>query len=561
VRAADLNGDGSRDVVVADEEGRGVWLFSGRGNGTLEEPVLLPVGLVPQALLVEDLNGDGAKDLAVADYLSFDGSTSAGELWVLLADGTGGFGLPTRNQVGDTPVDVQVADLNDDTHPDLMTVNLVSDDVSVLMNDGDGGFLDQQRVVAGLAPIMAVPVDLDGDEAIDLAVVASSSQGIPLLLGDSDGALGRAIRLELPRSTGNIVMGDFNHDGLADLAGSSGLHVATEGTDSLFVLEGDGNARFSSPLRTAVGLSPSRIVAADFNRDGIDDIAVLNGQDVSVLSGNDGGALGPESRLPLGPWPYDMASGDLDGNGHADLAIIHNREGESILVWLSGPAGWTAAPALSPPGRGVSIAIGDYSHDGLPDIVAAMQAEGFTGNLVVFPGLGAGDFGHPVIRPLEHRPHLVRAARLAGNEAHSDLILVPENWDYFDVFHDFRLRGRLSAHRQRLSSPDGVWDVTVADLDGDHLADVIAALGSTALLAVYRGQPCGQLGAAEHYLAGTASGTLAVGDVNRDGVPDVAMGNASDKQVLLLLGQPDLSPRSPNRRVKCPKDYDGTPRR
>jgi hypothetical protein len=83
-------------------------------------------------VIAEDVNGDGKKDLISTSW-NLD-STFNG-LSILINDGNGRFALASSSNIGDQPLWVTAADLNDDGKLDLATANLGSNDISVLLND------------------------------------------------------------------------------------------------------------------------------------------------------------------------------------------------------------------------------------------------------------------------------------------------------------------------------------------------------------------------------------------------------------------------------------------
>src|SRR5207248_9246361 len=94
--SADFNGDGKRDLAVANAGSEDVTLLRGQGDGNFESAYSIPLGARPSCLLAGDLNGDGRSDLVVGDG-------SSGGVVVLLGRGGGTFGPPLRTSVGVFP--------------------------------------------------------------------------------------------------------------------------------------------------------------------------------------------------------------------------------------------------------------------------------------------------------------------------------------------------------------------------------------------------------------------------------------------------------------------------
>src|SRR5712664_721127 len=138
------------------------------------------VGLFPKAVEAADFNGDGNMDLVVANI-----RTTAS---VLLGRGDGTF-LPDRDvAAGQYPSSVATGDLNGDGHPDLIFAS--SDSVYVLLGNGDGTFRDKKGFRAGFDPFSVAVGDLNADGKLDVVAGDPYSRTVVVLLGNGDGTLG-----------------------------------------------------------------------------------------------------------------------------------------------------------------------------------------------------------------------------------------------------------------------------------------------------------------------------------------------------------------------------------
>jgi FG-GAP-like repeat len=129
----DIDGDADRDLVFSNGGSQNVSVFRNLGGGNFAQlassPESIGGGSSPSAIQAADLEGDGDQDLVVA----VSGSDGVA---VLRNPGAGNFALvPTSPEtVGDFPVDVQAADLDGDTDPDLAIPNANTDNVTILRN-------------------------------------------------------------------------------------------------------------------------------------------------------------------------------------------------------------------------------------------------------------------------------------------------------------------------------------------------------------------------------------------------------------------------------------------
>ncbi len=299
--------------------------------------------------------------------------------------------------VGTQPLDIALADLNDDGSLDLVTANVAGKDITVLLNDGRGHFSASPTSPAptGLASHLVAIADFNGDEKPDLAVAAHASNGVAVLLGDGKGGFTAApgspfaaLQSNSPHNHG-LVLGDMNGDGHCDIV------TANSDDNSVSILLGDGRGGFApatgSPF--AVGRRAYMPAIGDINGDGQLDVTVPNFGDatVSVLLGRGAGALraAPGSPLPVHQRPYCTALGDINADSALDLVVSHD---ETLLVVLlgDGAGGFAKAPGspVDAGQRGYRMRLVDVNADGRTDLIT-----GTVGNSVaVLLGDGQGRF-------------------------------------------------------------------------------------------------------------------------------------------------------------------------
>src|SRR5437870_869969 len=138
--------------------------------------------------------------------------------------------------------------------------------------------------------------------------------------GNGDGTLQAPVTFAVGSAPTSVAVGDFNGDGKPDPA------VVTHNTqthiDALTVLLGSGDGAFSSGMHFATGPVPASVAVADFNADGMPDLAVTNGgfNTVSVLLGDGDGTFQPRA-VTAGGEPVAVAVGDVNGDGRRDVAV------------------------------------------------------------------------------------------------------------------------------------------------------------------------------------------------------------------------------------------------
>jgi uncharacterized protein (TIGR03437 family) len=172
--AGDFNKDGKIDLAIANQgdpaygtDNGGVQVFLGQGNGSFQNPVNYPAGINPNFITAADVNGDGALDLIVATRApSFTYSVD-----VLLGNGNGTFGATTAFSTSYGPAWIAVADLNGDGKPDLAIAHCCGEtDTTFKFGNGDGTFQPDVHLAASVSPATLQVADLNGDGKPDLVI-------------------------------------------------------------------------------------------------------------------------------------------------------------------------------------------------------------------------------------------------------------------------------------------------------------------------------------------------------------------------------------------------------
>jgi hypothetical protein len=183
--AADLNGDGKLDLVVADaganfgEEGADVKVYLGNGDGTFQSPTTFQPNAQVLSIAVGDLNKDGVPDLVISDsgqfYQNFELTTMLGK-----GDGTFAAAVHTASPSGGGGM-LAVADFNGDGNPDVAQGGCCGDSwLTVYLGNGDGTFSAQYGLAEAASINQIVAVDINGDGRPDILAGPEEGGGVGL---------------------------------------------------------------------------------------------------------------------------------------------------------------------------------------------------------------------------------------------------------------------------------------------------------------------------------------------------------------------------------------------
>jgi hypothetical protein len=534
VATGDFTGDGRTDLAIASQSPNSVVVELNLGNGQFAQPG--SVGLVPHDTpLIADLNSDGVSDVVILDgagdilfrqgqpgrpgsfappvtvnrgrpsrdiasmstpfgpvLAAVDARGDAVSLYIYRA---GTFFWVGSSQTGRLPAQLVTGDLLGDGGNDLLvrnagdgTLTVIPEGVVADILGFAGGPLSTVTLQVGVGVSDVALVDTAGSGRTDIVVTnkLSGRVGVIRNLGGGNfgapAALRAGIGLLLASENSGSVTSLEASDGVAagqfTTGGPTDLLTVNPGSNTLGLLAGLGGGRFANPvgIPTAEPAQVARV--ADFNHDGIPDVAVLGRGTVSIYRGNGKGGFSAPDSYNAGLDPTGLSVADLGHDGNADL-LIGNAYGD--VLTLAGKGNGTFWPLLHV-GDSVALAVADLTGKGTKDIIYASQ-------------------------------------------------------DLDRVVVDYGGGQRVSVGESSgLLAPGAV---VVADLNGDGTSDLVVADSGGNRVLVYPGLGNHQFGAALNSGKGFFTGTDPVGVtiLNLNGRPDLVIADRGSNDVTILLNQ------------------------
>ncbi len=328
---ADLDGDGKSDLAIVNENSYTLSLFRNTGNnGTISFTAEGDFGTGSGAYLVTsgDLDGDGKPDLAVLNSIArtvslFRNTGSSGKI---------SFAAKFDFTTVKTLDNVSIGDLDGDGKPDLIILSANSNTLCIHRNTGSKGIFSFAASVdypTDSYPFCTSIGDLDGDGKPDLAIANTISKTVSVFRNTgTSGIISFDTKVDFAAETQvrSVSIGDLDGDGKPDLA------VANSGAAMVSVLRNTGSSgavSFASKVDFPAGINPTNVSIDDLDGDGKLDLAVANYGSNTVSVYRNTGSSGTISfatkvDFTTGTNPYGISTGDLDGDGKSDLAVVNH---------------------------------------------------------------------------------------------------------------------------------------------------------------------------------------------------------------------------------------------
>jgi hypothetical protein len=363
---------------------------------------------------------------------------------------------------------------------------------------------------------------------------------VSLLEGNGSGTFSARTDHGVGWAGGRPLVGDYNRDGRPDVAVATKTYQGLTGR--LNVLRGNAPGTFGtfSPKTDYTGVTGEQAVAIeDVNRDGHQDAIVLGSNSVAVSLGDGLGALGAPVTTSLGGLTHGMAVADLSFDGIVDIAVIVDEFVRVLLGSGTGTFGLLSdfiATGTTPN----AIAVGDVVRDGIPDLVTANEG---SEDIWILAGSGGANFVPHLFFPTGPGP---TSLTLADIDRNGWLDIVTANRSTNDVFTYLNEEGFFNP-----PAPVAVGltptSIAAGDFNRDGKPDVAVTHETTGadMVAVLlgTGAPSIPFLVPTDYPLPNVPRSVAVSDVDRDGDEDLVVGSPSFVSVLMGNGAGTFSPR------------------
>lgn len=549
IKVGDFNEDGNLDLASSHGFTNDLKVHFGDGAGGFSAPVTVQTGDFYENLVVADFDGDGHQDLAASDV-------TTGVLHVLVGSGTGTF--PTIYEFnlgsGNFTSAISTADFNEDGRADMVLSSLTTDDIKLLLwtpiptltsftpTSGAVGtpititgtnfnpsapndvYFGAVKVTAnanatGTSITVNVPAGATSVTPITIRNNATGLQVSSLTSGTPQFTVTNTTNLTIsptsytqtnittatgPQST---VSGDFDEDGFTDF-------IVVFGSSSVQAYLNDKVGGFNNSTIFSGAANPAWIAVADFDNDGIQDIAIADDtfNRTHIGLGNGNGTF--NFSLVLGGAPVFVATGDFNNDGNVDFATLNGASSLNIRLGV-GDGTFTTSPTITVGTNASALTVADFDADGVLDLAVVNAG---SDNVSILLGLGDGNFSTPDNYNVGASPQSV----IAGDfDQDGNLDLAVANSGSSNVSILLGVGNGTFTNGTDVSVGANPNVVNIADFDGDGFIDLVS--GNAGDISIRLGQGNGAFTATADISTGLSPQSITIADFNQDNAVDLVL--------------------------------------
>ncbi len=499
IAAADFDHDGHIDLVwVSGVVGEGrVYFAHGNGDGTFAPAQQLGTFAVvgTNAPVFSYVMGAQLHDTGYLDILVEDVANPS--LLTLTTDSSGTLIrlVGTKLQSGTGPM--VAADLNGDGHTDLVIQSVLGGAANVFLGSADG-LLVAAGSYAGSSPVQSMLLhDVDGDGHPDLVVEGTNGQ-IEILHGNTDGSFAAASEGGSGSADGTTGLGGH----LVAVTDVGALHnFYTTTPIGMSVLLGQSDLSFTLGGIYNAGPGRTSFAVADFNGDGVPDVAVDSPEGIAILFGSAAAGLASSRAFAAGKPALSGDLGEFSGSGNLD-AMVNVPTAQALL--LHGNGDGTFATQVTPTTTKVGASTTVTQVGNLP---GAPQVAGMVATAQVMADLD-GDGNQDVIVAYDN-----------ASADHAHPVATTANAIY--IWYG-NADGTYAAPVV-LTPSRNFYELAAVDVNGDGRPDLVMSDGYVVSVQTNLGGRA--FGTEQHYLAGMGINSISAGDLSNNGWTDLVMAN------------------------------------
>lgn len=419
--------------------------------------------------------------------------------------------------------------------------------------DQDGG---SSTDLAGSVSDGGSDNDLSGSGSTDLAQTpsltsASPAQGpttgsVDITLSGSGFQTGATVTIDGQAATVKSVTGTQIVVSLPPRPGVKGLvTVVVTNPSGRAAMSGSifgyyyGTITFDPANKISVGGAPHHVAVAELENNAKPDIIATDNSTVGqifTLSGNGDGSFNPVAKYAAGANAFGLKVTDLNADGFNDVVVANfsNALGVSLLYNSKTGTFPTRTPVMSGD-LPISVDVRDINNDGNLDLIVANSGSG-SNNLALITGKAGGTFNTPTLLTAGNIPRFVQFVDVNKDGKHDIIVANEFSANVSVLLNDGA--GNFAAKKD-YQAGSGPYMVQAADFTGDGNIDLLVCLNKDATVALLANNGDGTFAAPKAASLGTAMASsptsIALGDINADGRPDVVSAIYADQKIGLTL--------------------------
>ena len=490
----------------------------------------------PQAVAIAHFNNDHRFDFVIVN-------AGLDTIDIYLGQNNNTFEYHTTYSTGShsRPRSVAVGNFDLERGIDIAVANFDTNSIVIFMGEGDGSFIFNQSFSTGSSrPLMIAVADLNNDHRLDIAVLNYGTNSVGIFFGSKDGSFVFSTVYptgydSLPMS---LVIAHLNNDDQLDIV------VANFGTDNIGLFFGTGNGTFADQKihSTNFGSNPTSVTAGDINHDNYLDIIVANSgaKNISLFFGDETGNFTRYVTYSTGSDSHPEFVGVYDLNGDNQLDIIALDSVNEQVYVLPGNENGTF-PLLSmylteSGSRPVSIGSADFNSDHKSDLLVVNRDGNHVLLLMEYDVQLSGIYSTFSAKTF-YQPSTIAIADLNGDHL-LDMVVDDASYDAINVFLGYGNGSFLPFSVMSIGLGVVTSGIQLADFNNDHQLDIVGVNPGDDSFNILFGYGDGTFSAANKYSTETVlyPHDYIISDVNHDDCLDLVFLSFTSDKIGICLG-------------------------